>query len=373
MGMLIINYDEERNCMMWKAEKKIIARKVPAKSLIISEDGILSLVGRKEFYAIGKLEDLPGIVEYEKTGIPDIKIGTTDLAVPIQFCFNVQDDPETVLIAREHGFSLVVDYRKESFSIRNLADLSLCLTGYAGEYLPDCIYTGGIVDSKGRLWMTLIDGSGELERLEESQGYLCVVESIDGNWKLTHIKAEECPFGAICLSLDEKTMYTSNFRLTKIMAWDFDINACTLSNQRVFMQLENFVEWPMALVMDTEQHIWCAVFNGQKIIRIDPQGKIVGVVYLSSVEPVAFEFFGHDLIILTTAGLEDLDMSPNPGVITPEELSYKGHVYRVRVGYTGKPKRSYKHVESASGSGSRSRSASGSASGSVLGSAAESN
>jgi sugar lactone lactonase YvrE len=87
---------------------------------------------------------------------------------------------------------------------------------------------------------------------------------------------------------------------------------------------------PDGHIMDVDGHIWHACFNGGKVIRISPEGKIVGEVSLPTRCPTCVAFVGTEIYITSA-------QEPEPEKY-PESANFGGNVFRVEVGVQGMPK-----------------------------------
>ncbi|KAJ8065885.1 hypothetical protein OCU04_004986 [Sclerotinia nivalis] len=147
------------------------------------------------------------------------------------------------------------------------------------------------------------------------------------DWHRHPIFNSTSPTSCICWSLDDKTMYISVSEHSFIITRKFDVDEGTIVGPvwKKFFVFENKMEFAIAFVIDTEDHMWCAVFNGRKAIRISPEGKIVGVVYLPFFhEPVDLEAIGNELVILTTTVWRNHGINR---IRIPDDLTYDGNLF----------------------------------------------
>jgi len=82
--------------------------------------------------------------------------------------------------------------------------------------------------------------------------------------------------------------------------------------------------------MDVEGHIWHACHSGSKVIRISPEGKVVGEVSLPTRGITCVAFVGTEIYITSSEEPESEQY--------PESARFGGNVFRVDVGVEGKPK-----------------------------------
>jgi sugar lactone lactonase YvrE len=81
---------------------------------------------------------------------------------------------------------------------------------------------------------------------------------------------------------------------------------------------------------DVEGHIWHACFSGSKVIRISPEGKVVGEVLLPTRCITCVAFVGTEIYITSAE-------EPDPEKF-PDSAKFGGNVFRVDVGVEGLPK-----------------------------------
>ena len=87
--------------------------------------------------------------------------------------------------------------------------------------------------------------------------------------------------------------------------------------------------------VDVEGNIWQAVFGGSRVLRISPEGKLIGEILLPTKNITCPTFAGTELIITSAA-----DDSGDDEVST----KYGGSVFRTDVGIEGRPKNKYKDL-----------------------------
>jgi sugar lactone lactonase YvrE len=131
-------------------------------------------------------------------------------------------------------------------------------------------------------------------------------------------------------SLDSRTMYWSDTKAHTIYALDFVPDTGATSNRRVFAQfatkqpgqaLSNYGGRPDGAAIDAEGCYWVAMFEGQRLLRLSPQGEVLREVRLPVRCPTMPCFGGADLktLYITTARegrpLEELAQQPHAGCV----------------------------------------------------------
>jgi sugar lactone lactonase YvrE len=116
-------------------------------------------------------------------------------------------------------------------------------------------------------------------------------------------------------SPDARTLYWSDTKAHVTYALDFEPSDGGLSNRRVFTQwpvkrpdqdLATYGGRPDGAAMDSEGHYWCAMFEGARVLRLSPAGRVVQEVKLPVRCPTMPCFGGADLKTLyITTGREN--------------------------------------------------------------------
>ena len=187
----------------------------------------------------------------------------------------------------------------------------------------------GAVDRAGRFWVgamndpkiSTLTNEGVLFRLDSDMTLHRVIENVT------------IPNG-IGWSADDKTMFFTDSPTKSIFAFDFDVQAGTISNQRGFFHLEDDEGVPDGFTIDSTGHFWVALCGGWRVIRVSPQGKIVGEIRLPTRMITCVEFAGEDLFV-TSAEEEEPDKCAG-------STQYSGSLFKVHVGVTGQPKHRFK-------------------------------
>ena len=131
----------------------------------------------------------------------------------------------------------------------------------------------------------------------------------------------------------DDTMYLTDSPTGRIYAFDFDASTGAISNRRVHFQLDEPKE-PDGFAIDTEGNIWSAIYGGHRVVRISPQGQVIGEVKLPTRNVTCCAFIGTELFITTASDKANDEL---PG----SEL-YGGKVYKVNVGIRGQPKNKFR-------------------------------
>ena len=189
--------------------------------------------------------------------------------------------------------------------------------------IPNSRFNDGAVDRQGRFWAgTVIDGKedGTLYRL-------------DADLSLHKMETGISCSNGIGWSPDNKTMYYTDSPFCVVYAYDFDPASGEIANRRIHVRTPENEGVPDGLTVDSEGFIWSARWDGWKVSRFDPDGKLEREVKV----PVAFvtscAFGGKDFdeLYITTA------MTEESKVEVKRTQPWAGDVFRAHPGVKGLP------------------------------------
>jgi len=152
---------------------------------------------------------------------------------------------------------------------------------------PSNRYNDGRCDRRGRFWLGTMDSairgpSGSLYRLGADRSVKKFLEGI------------RVP-NSTAFSPDDRTMYFADTPKHTIWAFDFDIDAGVISNQRVFADLSARRGLPDGSCIDAEGFLWNAEFAGKRLTRYAPDGRVDRTVDVPVTSPTCCCFGGDNL------------------------------------------------------------------------------
>jgi sugar lactone lactonase YvrE len=136
-----------------------------------------------------------------------------------------------------------------------------------------------------------------------------------------------------------RTMYWSDTKAHTVYAFNFEPASGEISGRRVFASfppkdsgasLEGYGGRPDGAAMDVEGHYWVAMFEGQRLLRLSPEGKLVREVELPVRCATMPCFGGPDLktLYITTARenrpATELMMQPLAGCVLALDVDVPG-------------------------------------------------
>ena len=202
---------------------------------------------------------------------------------------------QTGFIAPRQGGGLIAASRHEgivSVDLERGAKLTPIAQPAIGR--PPGLYNDGKVDPKGRLWIGW---------LTDSRLIPGAVFRLDPNGS-THIMIDDVvASNGMGWSPNGKIFYHTDSHIGVIWAYDFDLNSGTLGNRSRFLELDVKRETPDGLQVDSEGHVWTAIYRGGRLIHLSPDGSIVGEINFPARLTTSCAFGGRDLdtLYVTTA------------------------------------------------------------------------
>lgn len=181
----------------------------------------------------------------------------------------------------------------------------------------------GKCDPSGRLWVgsmhfDQIKGTAKLFMIDHDSSYVTKKDSVTIS-------------NGIVWSSDKKTMYYIDTPTSEIKAYDYDNDTGSISNERVVVKIAKELGSPDGMTIDAEDKLWVGMWNGNAVLRFDPEsGKVIGKVTVPAHNVTACAFGGKDLntLYITTASLdmtqEEQEQLPLSGSLFKVTLNVKG-------------------------------------------------
>lgn len=135
-----------------------------------------------------------------------------------------------------------------------------------------------------------------------------------------------------CFSPDGATMFFADTPDREIVAFDYDAATGAVSNRRVHADFSGEPGLPDGSCVDAEGGVWNAEWEGRRVVRIAPDGRIDRVIEVPVWKPTCCAFGGPDLdtLYITTSRL----MSSESVL---EEEPESGGLFAVKPGIRGVP------------------------------------
>ncbi|GLV59246.1 gluconolactonase [Dictyobacter sp. S3.2.2.5] len=186
-------------------------------------------------------------------------------------------------------------------------------------------FNDGNIDIKGRFW-----AGSMCDPPDTCPTPQCALYRLDPDGSL-HMMDEGLgmPNGLVW-SPDNRILYLTDSPQQVIYAYDFDPETGAIEHRRPFVQTHGEPGVPDGLTIDSEGFLWSVRYNGWKIIRYDPSGKIEREVSVPVPHPTSCAFGGKDMneLYITTAwnelNAEQRRQSPQSGDLFYLQTDIKG-------------------------------------------------
>lgn len=187
---------------------------------------------------------------------------------------------------------------------------------------PDNRLNDGKCDRRGRFWVGSMHVSGRqptgaLYRLDPDLAWQGVLDGIT------------VP-NSLAFAPDDQTLYFADTPTRRIMAYAFDLERGALGASRVFATLAEDAGYPDGSTMDAEGFLWNAHWDGGRLTRYAPDGRVDRVVELPVARPTCCAFGGPalDVLYVTTASIRlseaDLARQPWAGGLLALDVGVRG-------------------------------------------------
>ena len=185
-------------------------------------------------------------------------------------------------------------------------------------------FNDGRADAKGRFW------AGSMN--ENRDASTAVLYRFDADTRLTPVVRNMTISNGLAFSPDGRTMYHADTPTLKVDAYDFDIDAGTIANRRVFARFTGATDRPDGGAVDSEGFYWSAFYRGGKVVRLSPQGERVAEYAVPAMCPTMCAFGGLDLKTLYVTSARQM-REPDELV----RLPLSGGIFAMRVDAAGMP------------------------------------
>jgi len=169
---------------------------------------------------------------------------------------------------------------------------------------PRMRFNDGKCDRQGRYWAGTMDTEGKLpDGLLYRFAHREETAIMDASFTI---------FNGLGWSPDNTKMYVTDSIARTIYRYDFSASTGTISNKIIFASISEDAGVPDGLTVDSAGYIWSAHWDGWRITRYAPDGKIASIIPMPIQRPTSCCFGGEDynVLYITSAACE----------LSPEEL-----------------------------------------------------
>lgn len=159
------------------------------------------------------------------------------------------------------------------------------------------------------------------------------VVMVDRDLSVTPLFDSVACANSTCFSPDGRQMYFADSPTGNIEVFDYDATAGAVSNRRMLAQTKGV---PDGSCVDAEGYIWNAVWEGYRVERYAPDGRLDRIVEVPVAKPTCCDFGGPDLqtLYITTSRL-----GSEEALLAREPLS--GGLFAYRADVRGVPGKSF--------------------------------
>ena len=188
-------------------------------------------------------------------------------------------------------------------------------------------FNDGKCDARGRLWVGTI-----VEPREPALGSMQCYHAGELAQRFDGVSVSN----GLAWSPDGRTMYWADTHRGLVQAFDFAPDGGELSRRRDFARFapktqgDDYMGKPDGATVDSEGCYWVAMYDGQRVLRLSPEGQVLRQVYLPVRCPTMPAFGGHDLktLYITTARenrpADELAAQPLAGCVLALDVDVPG-------------------------------------------------
>ena len=193
---------------------------------------------------------------------------------------------------------------------------------------PNNRFNDGKCDRRGRFWI----GSTDMDETEPNGA----LYRVNGSDDVARMLPSVIVSNGLGWSPDDRIMYFTDSGHGVIYAFDFDLDTGEIDNRRVFARVAPAEGLPDGLAVDAQGFVWSAHWNGWRLTRYDPDGRIDRVIDMPVpyVTSVAFGGDRLDQMFVTTARLRLTEAQL-------KEAPLSGGLFMIDAGVAGLPEVPY--------------------------------
>ncbi len=187
---------------------------------------------------------------------------------------------------------------------------------------PGNRFNDGKCDRRGRFWAGTMDDS--------LQSHTAALYRLDPDLTCRRMERGVGISNSLAWSPDNSTFYFADTLVRTIFAYDFDLDAGAISNKRVFNDCAGQPGSPDGSTIDADGFLWNAQWDGWRLVRYAPDGRVDRIVPLPVQKPTSCMFGGADLstLYVTSAvwdlSAEALASQPFAGGLLALDVGVKG-------------------------------------------------
>ncbi len=207
--------------------------------------------------------------------IEGCKLHILDPATGEDRSFAVGQMVGAAVLRRSGGVMIAV---KEGIGTFDVEREELTLLHRPEQHIPENRFNDGKCDPAGRFWVGTMGPAGKKGAL------YCVSPDLSLERKIENVGISN----GLAWSLDRSTMYYIDSRAQTLEAYAYDEATGAIKDPRLVLEIPVEDGEPDGMTIDEEGMLWIAIWDGRRVIRVDPaKGAIIGEVSVPVSRPTS--------------------------------------------------------------------------------------
>ncbi len=225
-----------------------------------------------------------------------------------QFADNVGQRIGTVVATKQENQALLA--LENGIYTFNFQTNEMQLLSNPEDSIPNIRFNDGKCDPYGRFW---VGSMGLDQKADRASLY-----KIDPDGMAHKMLDSITISNGICWSLDHQKMYYIDTPDGNVKVYDYDGTTGAISNKKIVIDIPESLGYPDGMTIDAEGKLWVALWNGNSVIRIDPElGKVIETIEVPAHNVTSCAFVGTqlDTLMITSARV---DMTEEENIQFPD-------------------------------------------------------
>lgn len=252
--------------------------------------------------------------------IEDRKVFIFDPATKSNQIFETPSRVGTVVPKNKHEAIIALE---DGIYILNNRSGSISLLSDVESKMHENRFNDGKCDPNGNLWV----GSMHLAQSAPKANLYKISPSGESTKMLDSVTISN----GIVWTKDKSTMYYIDTPTGYIRAFDYDSDTSEISNERVAVEIPESLGYGDGMTIDEEDKLWVALWNGNAVVRFDPEsGALMEKIQVPAHNVTSCAFGGpnFETLFITTSSLdmneEESRKYPNAGSLFEVKPGVKG-------------------------------------------------
>jgi D-xylono/L-arabinono-1,4-lactonase len=152
---------------------------------------------------------------------------------------------------------------------------------------------------------------------------------LDTEGTLTMILDEIGCSNGMAFTLDRSGFFYTDSFAHSIYRFDFDESTGDILHKTIFYSVPEGHGFPDGCTVDSQDHLWFALWGGAVIVRLDPKGRVAATIPMPAQNITSLTFGGEDL--------KDIYVTSEGGISRTDSDPRAGALFRIRSRISGRP------------------------------------